>query len=440
MNAALELIEKTREALVEDDFLRGDPITGDRYYSTEFMQQEWEHMWTRTWQVGAVEAQFPASGCVVTHEIGKESILMVRDDEGRIRAFYNVCQHRGNRMVECKETRVKRLVCNYHSWCYGLNGRLLIAKDSANDFPQGNPVGKLGLKEVHCEVFAGLVWINMDPNARPLRESLGVVADQLERYEMDKMVRVMHMTAEVECNWKVIQDNFNESYHVSALHKELATFIDDDYQNTDFEIYRNGHTRMLMKGCLPSPTARQGEVQEPLASIMRHWQLNPEDYQGRPDEARLAVQQQKRKLGEERGFSHFSNLTDEQLTDYHHYTLFPNMSFTMAADSFQILRPQLHPTDPEKCLFDHWFFVRAENGQTEAETPVGVRPVAPAEHEVFKHGEKSIGFVADQDLSVAVAQQRGLNSRGYSDSYLAGQEARVRRYHEVINDYIAGRR
>ena len=90
--------------------------------------------------------------------------------------------------------------------------------------------------------------------------------------------------------------------------------------------------------------------------------------------------------------------------------------------------------------FDHWFFVRAENGQTEAETPVGVRPVASAGHEVFKHGEKSIGFVADQDLSVAVAQQRGLNSRGYSDSYLAGQEARVRRYHEVINDYIAGRR
>lgn len=439
MNASLSLAEKTRDALVEGEFLRGDPISGDRYYSKEFLQQEWDHMWTRTWQVGAVEAQFPDAGCVVTHEIGKESILMVRDDEGRIRAFYNVCQHRGNRMVECKETKVKRLVCNYHSWCYGLNGALLIAKDSGEDFPQGNPVGKLGLKEVHCEIFGGLVWINMDPNAKPLRESLGVVADQLECYPMGEMVRVMHMTAEVDCNWKVIQDNFNEAYHVQALHKELATFIDDDYQNTDFEIFKNSHSRMLMKGCLPSAASKSKKIQEPLASIMEHWGLNPDEYHGRAGDVRLAVQQQKRKLATERGYEHYGNLSDDQLTDYYHYTLFPNMSFTMAAESFQILRPQPHPADPEKCLFDHWFFVMPEKGQAEVETPVGVRPAVPARHEVFKHGDQSIGFVADQDLSVAIAQQRGLNSRGYSDSYLAGQEARVRRYHEVINDYIAGR-
>ncbi|MNN66802.1 hypothetical protein D3C81_1823970 [compost metagenome] len=115
------------------------------------------------------------------------------------------------------------------------------------------------------------------------------------------------------------------------------------------------------------------------------------------------------------------------------------MSFTMAAEAYQILRPMPHPTDPEKCLFDHWYFVRAAEGETEVGTPVGMLPIKPGAHEVFKHGEKSMGFVADQDLSVAVAQQRGFHSRGYSDSYLSGQESRVRRYHEVINDYIAGR-
>ncbi|PRB84114.1 (2Fe-2S)-binding protein [Pseudomonas sp. MYb185] len=438
MNASLSLAERTRQALVGEDFLRGDPITGDRYYSREFMQQEWDHMWTRTWQVGAVEAQFPEAGCVVTHEIGNESILMVRDDEGRIRAFYNVCQHRGNRMIECEETKVKRLVCNYHSWCYGLNGALLIAKDSG-DFPQGNPVGKLGLKELRCEMFGGLVWFNMDQNAKPLREALGVVADQLDCYEMGKMTRVMHMTCEVNCNWKVIQDNFNEAYHVQALHKELATFIDDDYQNTEFEVFQNGHSRMLMKGALPAAGVKSKKVQAPLDSIMRHWGLDAEEFQGRTHEVRLALQKQKRALGAERGYSHYANLADDQLTDYYHYTLFPNMSFTMAAESYQILRPQPHPTDPEKCLFDHWFFVRPEEGQVEVETPVGIAPAKPAKHEVFKHGDKSIGFVADQDLSVAIAQQRGLHSRGYTDSYLAGQESRVRRYHEVINDYIAGR-
>lgn len=439
MNAPqTSLAERTKQALVSGEFLRGDPITGDRYYSKDFMQKEWDHMWTRTWQVGAVVAQFPDSGCVVTHEMGHESILMVRDDEGRIRAFYNVCQHRGNRMVECEETKVRRLVCGYHSWCYGLNGNLLIAKDSDN-FPQGNPVGKLNLKELRCETFGGLVWFNMDPDAQPLRDSLGVVADQLEAYEMDKMVRVMHLTGEVNCNWKVIQDNFNEAYHVQSLHKELATFIDDDYQNTDFEIFKNFHSRMLMKGCLPAGGNKRKKVQAPLDDIMRAWGLDPTDFEGRVEDVRKALQKQKRELGAERGYTQFANLNDNQLTDYYHYTLFPNLSFTMAAESYQILRPQPHPTDPEKCYFDHWFFVRAADGETEAGTPLGMLPVKPAAHEVFKHGEKSMGFVADQDLSIAIAQQKGFHSRGYNDSYLAKQEDRVRRYHEVINDYIAGR-
>lgn len=439
MNAPqLSLTERTKQALVGDEFLRGDPITGDRYYSKEFMQKEWDHMWTRTWQVGAVAAQFPDSGCVVTHEIGHESILMVRDDDGQIRAFYNVCQHRGNRMVECEETKVRRLVCGYHSWCYGLNGSLLIAKDSG-DFPQGSPVGKLNLKELRCEVFGGLVWFNMDPDAKPLRDSLGVVADQLEAYEMDKMVRVMHLTGEIDCNWKVIQDNFNEAYHVQSLHKELATFIDDDYQNTDFEIFKNFHSRMLMKGCLPAGGNKRKKVQPPLDDIMRAWGLDPDDFEDRVEDVRKALQKQKRELGAQRGYTQFANLSDNQLTDYYHYTLFPNMSFTMAAESYQILRPQPHPTDPEKCYFDHWFFVRAAEDETEAGTPLGMLPIKPAAHEVFKHGEKSMGFVADQDLSIAVAQQKGFHSRGYGDSYLARQEDRVRRYHEVINDYISGR-
>ncbi|MCO6056870.1 aromatic ring-hydroxylating dioxygenase subunit alpha [Pseudomonas sp. MOB-449] len=432
------LVERTREAQVEENFLRGDPISGDRYYAREFMQQEWEHMWTRTWHVGGTLAQLPEPGCVITAEIGTESIIMVHGDDGSIRAFYNVCQHRGNRMVQCEETKVKRLVCNYHSWCYGLNGQLLIAKDS-EDFPQGNPVGRANLKELRCEVLGGLVWFNMDPDAVTLRESLGVVAEQFEAYEMDKMVRVMHLTGEVDCNWKVIQDNFNESYHVSSLHKELATHIDDDYLNTDFELYRNGHNRMKMKGHVPAGYVKSKKVQAPLDSIMREWDLDPDAFEGRPKDVRLALQLQKRKLGPARGFVQYANLSDDQLTDYHHYTLFPNMSFTMAAEAYQILRPMPHPTDPEKCLFDHWYFVRPAAGQVEAGTPLGMLPLQPGAHEVFKHGEKSLGFVADQDLSVAIAQQKGFHSRGYKDAYLARQEDRVRRYHERINDYIAGR-
>lgn len=424
--------------MVTGEFLRGDPITGDRYYSREFMQKEWDRMWTRVWQIGGMAAQLSEPGSVITHAIGQESILMTRDDQGVIRAYYNVCAHRGNRLVnEEEKCGVKRLVCAYHGWTYSLDGKLKHVRD-AEDFPQGNPIGKVALTEIKCETLGGLIWFNMNPDACALRDYLGVVADQLAVYDTDNWVRVMYLTGEVGCNWKIIHDNFNEAYHVPSLHRELATHIDDHYQNTVFEVYRSGHSLMKMKGSLPSQ--RVQSVQPPLDSIMEAWGLQPESFNGRVREVRSAMQQQKRRLGPERGFVHYEKLSDDQLTDYHHFTVFPNISLTMSADGYQVLRPQPHPTDPEKCLFDHWFMVPKVAGIEQVATPHGMRPVVPAAHEVFSHGEESLGFVADQDLSVAVAQQLGLHSRGYTDAYLSNQEDRVRRLHEVINDYIEGRR
>ena len=111
----------------------------------------------------------------------------------------------------------------------------------------------------------------------------------------------------------------------------------------------------------------------------------------------------------------------------------------MAPDGFQLLRPVPHPTDPEKCLFEHWYMVPRIPGQSEVDSPLGRVPVEPAEHLRIRHGDESAGYVADQDLTVIVGQQLGLRSDAFPDFYLPAQETRIRRYHEVINDYIAGR-
>ncbi len=198
---------------------------------------------------------------------------------------------------------------------------------------------------------------------------------------------------------------------------------------------------MRQKGCLPSlRLGNQDEIQAPLDQWMRDWDLDPSDFRGRVRSARRAMQQQRRKLGPDRGYTYFDTLTDEQLTDYNHCTMFPNFSLTMAPDGFQLLRPLPHPTDPEKCIFQHWYMVPPIPGRTEVETPLGIRPLEPAEHERFRHGDTSAGFVADQDLSIIVGQQQGLRSDAFTDVYLPAQENRIRRYHEVINDYIEGRR
>ncbi len=421
-----------------DPPVRGDPITSDRYYSKEWMQKEWDKVWTRIWHIGGLASDLVDEGDYITHNFLRESILMIKQADGSVKAFYNSCLHRGNRLVWSEIGGAPSITCSYHGWRWAPDGRLIEAQD-AEDFPQGNPCDHVRLSEVACEVWGGFVWFNMDTNAKPLAEWLSPLTDILAGYQMETMKRVMYLTAEVDCNWKIIRDNFNESYHLPTLHPELATFIDDDYTDTVFEMYPSGHNRMVQKGCIPSARADVPEaMQAPLDDILKEWDLNPTDFEDRARAARKAVQDAKRRLGPARGFKHFDTLTDSQLTDYYHHTLWPNLTFTMSPDGFQVLRSEPHPTDPEKCIFDHWFFMPPVEGRSEVMTPLGMRPFVDAEREYPKPGD-SLGFVADQDLSIITGQQQGLHSRGYKGGILSKQEKRVQRFHEILNDHIEGR-
>ncbi len=422
-----------------DPPVRGDPITGERYYCRDWAKAEWEKVFTRVWHIGGMASDLEETGDYLCHNIGRESVLMIRQQDGSVRAFFNACLHRGNRLVWSELGGAPAITCSYHGWRWGPDGVLLSAQD-AEDFEGGNPCGKARLVEIACAVWGGFVWFNMDKNAKPLLDWLGPVAAQLEPYQMEKMTRVLYMTAEVNCNWKIIRDNFNESYHLPTLHPELATFINDDYTDTIFEMFPNEHNRMIMKGVQPTKRTPQFDhVEAPLDDVLRAWELDPADFKGRAHEAREAVQKQKRALGEQKGYLHFSTMSDNQLTDYYHYTLFPNLTFTMGPDGFQVLRSEPHPTDPEKCIFDHWYLAHEIKGQDQVETPMGMMELKNAERIRCKHGDRSLGFVADQDLSIAVGQQEGLHSRGYTGGLLTKQEKRIQRFHEILNDYIEGR-
>ena len=113
--------------------------------------------------------------------------------------------------------------------------------------------------------------------------------------------------------------------------------------------------------------------------------------------------------------------------------------------SVHFFRTEPHPTDPEKCTFDYWFFAPPVEGQAEVVTICGPRPLQEAEPEQIEYGsgaviEDMMDSFLIQDLGVAVGQQQGFHSRGYRDAILSGQESRVRRFHEVLNDYLEGRR
>jgi len=424
--------------------LRGDKITGDRYYSKEFAAREWDHMWTKVWHVGGREAQLPDPGDFILHNFFHESVMMVRQKDGSIRAFYNSCQHRGNQLAGAEEGSMpKGFTCAYHGWRWGIDGVLEDAQDP-EDFPQGNPCGKLKLIEVPCANWGGFVWYSMDPNAKPLRDYLDPIPQLLDAREPEKMIRVVWRTVRVNTNWKFSPDNFNESYHLPTVHPQMREMIDEDYKNTVFEMYPNGHNRMIEQG-QPSMRAMHPNEVEPVWEMMlRDWDLDPAAFKGRARDGRVAIQAQKRKLGKARGFHHYDKMSDGELTDYFHHTLFPNVTLTGTPDGLHFFRTEPDPNDPDWCTFDYWYLVRQIEGQTEVPTLYGIRPYEEAAHEFVVFGEASsnhhLGDFLDQDLSVAVTQQRGFRSRAYADAYLSGQEGRIRRFHEVLNDFLEGRR
>jgi phenylpropionate dioxygenase-like ring-hydroxylating dioxygenase large terminal subunit len=421
--------------------LSNAPILGERYWSPEFMQAEWDKIWTRAWLIGGLEEQIPQPGDYFTYPIGKESILVTRGEDGRVRAFYNVCPHRGNRLVHEEQGHAKAIACAYHGWRFAADGELKFVP-CPEDFAGGSPCGQVRLSEVRCETFAGFVWVNLDPAAPPLAEHLGPVMPQIDCYQMEAMRRTHWVTLEGDFNWKIVQDNFNESYHLPFVHPQTRYIMEQSYKDCQFDLYApQGHARMLMPGSRPS-RALAGHTDTVLGMMereLRYWNLDPESFRDDPLAIRAALQAAKRVQGAGKGYD-YARFHDDQLTDHYHYTVFPNISFSLKPDGCIWLRADPHPTDPERCLFDMWYFTWFPDGQQEyysysmAET---VDLSKPVEHKHGKVGELSCGPGIDQDVSIWSSQQQGLRSRGYEGGVLSGQESRVRFFHDTIDRWIA---
>lgn len=428
--------------------LRGDPITGDRYTSRDFAQREWNRMWTRIWHIAGRTAELQEAGDYVVHDFKHESVICVRQEDGGIRAFYNACGHRGQRLVSNTASIDAGFKCPYHGWLWGKDGVLRHAQDP-HDFPQGNPCGTLKLRELRCDTWGGFVWYTMDDDGPPLLEFLAPIPEIYSNYPMHTAVRVLWMKIDLDTNWKFATDNFSESYHTRTVHPQVPPWIDQDVDTARHEMFPNGHGRTVQP-MRPSLSDRLPDgVDHPFDHILRQWDIDPEnypDFETKTMEGWLDLKAAKKRLWKERGYLHYEHMDDEELTDSPHTVLFPNVTLSFLPDNLILFRTEPHRDDPNKCTFDLWCMAYPVEGQTEVQSIMaGVQPLAEAEfeHRTFDNGAgvpELEGQIVYQDMMLAAGQQRGMYSRGYADAYLSAQETRVRFFHEILNDYLDGRR
>ena len=424
---------------------RGDRISQDRYYSREWMQREWDHMWTRVWHIAGRENQLPDPGDYIVHDFMHESVIIARQADGSLKGFYNACGHRAQKLVHTNGSQ-DSWTCPYHGWEWSTDGSLLDACDR-DDFPQGDPVGKIRLIDVRVDTWGGFLWYTMDDKAPPLLKYLEPLPEVYKNFPFETMVRVRWVRVEIPCNWKFSSDNFNESYHTRTAHPQVPPIIDQDHFTSRFEMFPMGHARIIQMG-RPSLRDRVPEDQpHPFDDTLRAWEIDPASYATYEDKAMqgwLDLKAAKRRLGPQRGYRHFDQLTDEELTESPFGVLFPNIAFGAGAEGMSFFRWEPHRDDPEKCYFDLWELAFPIDGQYRARLTEFAVEMKEADYDFrIYSGPEAVADLHDQvvfqDWALAPGQQAGWRSRGYQEPYLAAQETRVRRFHEVLNDYLDGK-
>jgi phenylpropionate dioxygenase-like ring-hydroxylating dioxygenase large terminal subunit len=415
-------------------------LTSGRYTSTEFANKEWENVFAATWQVAGRDKEIPLPGDYITFELGRESFLIVRQSDGAIRAFYNVCQHRGNRLVQNHEGSQSSFTCPYHSWRWAIDGALLSVQDEA-DFSQGSPCGRVRLAGVRCEVFKSFIFINMDQNCVDLRTYLGPIWDQWQPYPVEQMVRVQALTVKLPSNWKGLIDNFSEVYHFATVHAPYLEFLEDDFRDISCDLFDEGHTVMRMKAGLPAARHLACDVAPigpQLAQELVRWSLDPAEFVDRPQDTRRALQAAKRVLGTKRGYEHYARMSDSQLTDSHHYVVFPNFAAGMLSDGVLFHRLRPHADDPNRSYYDVHYYALGKDAFSSISTADGHADVVQTDVpvEVVEFGERSLGILIDGDVNTMQTQQQGWRSRGYHGGELSDQEFRVAFFHHMLDRYM----
>lgn len=219
------------QSVVTSQKVRGT-LKGELYTSQEIFELEKKNIFDKSWLLVAYEYDVAQPGQYITKRVQGENILIVRGKDNVVRAFLNVCRHRGATLCSAESGKTGVLRCPYHSWNYGLDGSLVGVPKSTECREELINNDAYGLEEVNLEIWHGMIWLNFSENPEPARKQLDAQImerfgelETFSRYQIPTL-RVAHRKEyDVKANWKIIVENFQECYHCSTIHPELTSAL-----------------------------------------------------------------------------------------------------------------------------------------------------------------------------------------------------------------------
>jgi phenylpropionate dioxygenase-like ring-hydroxylating dioxygenase large terminal subunit len=407
-----------------------DRIPKERYYDPDFYRMESELLWPRVWQMACRLEEIPHPGDFAEYEILDQSVLVVRTDDMGVRAFDNVCRHRGVRFAQGRGSKPGGFVCPFHGWCYGTDGQNARVTQAGAFSEHNLEPSELNLTAVRCEVWGGCAWINLDDEAPPLRQCIEPFATVLDAWKMESLRAEWWYSARLPVNWKLGVEAFVEQYHVLQSHPQLripGRYPGRDVADFDPRTFVEAelhYLRTMSEGMAGMVHARDVRIAEGMADMEL-----PADFSQARAAWNLTLNDAVSSAHRSRGcdIPDLNELSQQGYNESMWYC-FPHFFVLPMYSSATAYR--FRPLGPEETRMDMWSLTRF---------PVGEEPETPPIPELWEHDDSRWPPIPTQDFSNLPKQQRGLHARSFEYMRLSERnEGHISNYQRVIDGFLAG--
>lgn len=421
----------------EYEYLGSGSIRADRYTSPDFFKQEVEKMWPNVWQFAAREEEMPEPGDVVVYENVGRSYLVTRQANGSVRAFHNVCLHRG-RKLRLESGWSGAFKCPFHGFTWNTDGSL---KEIPCRWDFGHlPDSKMQLPEAQVGRWAGYIFVKEAEGGPTLEEFLAPLPEHFTRWRNEDRMTLLHVGKVVPANWKATAEAFMEAWHSVTTHPQILPFTGD--ANTRYNIYGDHVNVALTPFAVKSPHVADNGLPEQwiIDQFLRFNgraggpDLKVEVPDGVSARSHMAEVNRQRYTAET-GHDH-SHATDSELLDAFTYNVFPNFGPWGGFMPNIVYRWRPWP-DQDHTLMEVRILGAVPKGQpTPKAPPMKLIPVD--QPWVWAEELGALGGIFDQDMANLPFVQEGLKCSKTGEVNLGDyQEIRIRHFHRTLDKYLA---